>query len=272
MPQGVFVAHAVNAHDKLRLKYGFDTSLPGEIVAQVGVYSTTQAIQAFWDNIDIVVKANAGTCARVDAVSRPFMNSCYEHLLYDVSQGITPVSGPRTIDRGDGPFSVYCDMQTEGGGWDVVSVMRSAYMYFGNSRCTSLSSTCHGNINARPGVPDAVLGGRSDAEVLIKSLDHASLYTVLSGFSTNFNGDGVVATYMNQRHAVTTSKSCGIGAPSTSGTRHYCGSKVESNLQITAYSGYTPHELRAGLYTWCVALEVCAAVAATVKCLHGRTL
>ena len=64
-----------------------------------------------------------------------------------------------------------CLLCRSGGGWDVVSVLRSSDMKFGDARCTTLSSTCYGNINTRGGVPDQQLGGRADAEMLIKGID-----------------------------------------------------------------------------------------------------
>ena len=62
------------------------------------------------------------------------------------------MAGARTdgvyqINRGGGAFSLYCDMTTAGGGWDLVSTVNSASLAFGVQRCTSLGGNCAGNIN-----------------------------------------------------------------------------------------------------------------------------
>jgi hypothetical protein len=42
--------------------------------------------------------------------------SCYDHYVAG-----SRASGVYTIDRGMGPLSIFCDMTTSGGGWDLVA-------------------------------------------------------------------------------------------------------------------------------------------------------
>ena len=249
---GEWAAQTLEPRDLMVSKYGGD-DVPATIVMQVGAYSGSGAgaVISNLDEIAVYQLADTGTCSTVRAVAAPALRSCYEHLLFKQANGEVATSGKYTIDRGAGAFDIYCDMTTAGGGWDVVSVFRNVnHMKFEDQRCDSLSSTCYGNINARSGVPDTQLGGRSDSEMLIKSTD-SNLYTQLSGFSTSPTGSGMVATYMTQIHTVSTSSSCTIGSGPTPGTRHYCGSRAEGNsFKITGYAGWTPHDTKAGLYTW----------------------
>lgn len=64
----------------------------------------------------------------------PLQLSCFDHY-----QSGARISGVYTIDRGSGPFDIYCDMTNAGAGWDLVSVFLSSAVVFGNQRCTSLS-------------------------------------------------------------------------------------------------------------------------------------
>ena len=61
--------------------------------------------------------------------------SCADHYAAGAR-----VSGVYTIDRGAGPFDVYCEMSVASGGWDLVSVYRSSYLVV--SRMALLEEGC----------------------------------------------------------------------------------------------------------------------------------
>ena len=54
--------------------------------------------------------------------------------------------------------------------------------------------------------------------------------------------------YFTGQRTLSTSSDCNlVSAP----TYHYCGKRNDgTTLQITAYKGWTPHDTKAGLYTW----------------------
>jgi hypothetical protein len=79
-----------------------------------------------------------------EAVSR---RSCYDHYVSGAR-----LDGVYRINRGGGTFSLYCDMTTAGGGWDLVSNVVQDYLNFGVQRCTSLISTCYGGLGRGMGV------------------------------------------------------------------------------------------------------------------------
>ncbi len=127
-----------------------------------------------------------------------------------------------------------------------VSVYLSSSVVFGSSRCTSLSSTCYGNINPTGEGFGQALGARSDSELLI--LTDTGVFSVWTGFDTDVNnGIGFVATYMTRKRTISISADCGY----RSGTDYnFCGQRADPNLRITDWAGFTPHDTGVGIYTW----------------------
>jgi hypothetical protein len=101
---------------------------------------------------------------------------------------------------------------------------------------------CDGNVMAMRGGQD--LGVRTDAEMLVYS--GPNLYSVFTGFNSDPTSLGFVASYMTRRLSFSSSDSC---SPISGNVYHYCGIRAETNLQLTAYAGWTPHAF-SGLYTW----------------------
>ena len=67
----------------------------------------------------------------------------------------------------------------------------------------------------------------------------AGVYSVWHGFDTNPNGVGFMAMYMTRVRTISTSDDCNY----RSGTDyHYCGIQGDPNLQLSAWSGFLPHD------------------------------
>ncbi len=70
---------------------------------------------------------------------------------------------------------------------------------------------------------------------------------------------GFVATYMTRKRTINLSSDCAY----RSGTDyHFCGTRADPNLQLVAWSGFTPVDTNPGVHTWVCSTACCAVGAA----------
>lgn len=191
------------------------------------------------DNGDPQLEDNATLTLHVTNVDEPpvfgrragAQGSAEHRSCYEAMEDGATTSGIENINRGAGRFQLWCDMDVDGGGWDLISVSRDSgdgkgALKFGFERCTNLVDSCHGNINAGT-VSDDFLRSRSDVELLIRSLDDSSVWAVLSGFSTTPGGGGFMSDYATSSWSVSSRVDCNY----ESSTEH---DRVSGNFNYTS--------------------------------------
>lgn len=242
--ENVWIEHAFNPSDKFARKYGEDATAPAGIKVQFAVFGDDVEVESWIDNVVVADVTDVADCPPLEATSPPFIGaSCYDHYQHGAR-----ISGVYPINRGSGQFDLYCEMEIAGGGWDLVTVSRSERLDFGTSRCTSLSSTCFGNINKAATVFDTELGGLSGSEVLAVHIN-TGRWGWLSGWSSDVSssGYGFVAQYMTRSRLMHTSTDCGYNSVPY---QHYCGKRYETALKWEGNSGWNRHSTGPNLYTW----------------------
>ncbi|MCC6558988.1 MAG: DNRLRE domain-containing protein [Polyangiaceae bacterium] len=142
--------------------------------------------------------------------------------LHEAQPGLG--SGTYTIDP-DGPgwsapYSVYCNMVLDGGGWQLISARATdSGALFANATCTQVDQSCSGTI------PPAQRYAGMTPHLLFATLDGVH-WLHMAGLSSS--GSAGLLDVINLQRLLTTSDSC-------TGT-HYCGPSVDPGLHVHSTS------------------------------------
>ena len=134
---------------------------------------------------------------------------------------------------GTGAYEIYCDQSTDGGGWNLISVVRnddSTQVIVDNNYCTSIDT----DDNCKGKMP--ISAAFEAEEILIYDLDSTD-YLVYEGFTSS----GAFGYFTLSKQLIASS--------SCSAVNHVCGSVIDPNLSIATTSGYT-YNYSAPLYQW----------------------
>lgn len=149
--------------------------------------------------------------------------SCLSHLgdNPDAESGLYMIDPDG--EGGDDPFEVYCDMETDGGGWQFVSAVDASTggVIFGDVFCTdtTIAGNCRGRIHA-----SQVSGG---GQVLVVDDDNDQ-WVRYEGWSGDANSG---LRYFSRELTLTASSDCG-NADNT------CGAVLDSDLRVGRTSGH----------------------------------